>query len=188
MLVTISDALFESIDLSPYEGLSKDLSRGAWWMNALSFLVAAPFIEELLFRLPILKHNYYFLIPSLLLLLGVGGYLVTEQFGFIFILGYSTYLFLAYRFYKERDSFPKSVVVVNMIISSIVFGVLHLYNFNFEEVALDVSGILFCVRSFTPLIFAGLGFALIRLRLSVYWSMIAHSMYNFMPFIAITFL
>jgi membrane protease YdiL (CAAX protease family) len=187
LTLQIADIFLDSINLNQYKDLSKDLSHGIWWKNALAFLIVTPVIEELFFRLPILKHRYYLLIPIVLTLLSLCGFLITERYSFVILFIYSSYLFLLY-FSHKSTSFSRNTVVLNVVVSSLIFGLLHLYNFKFEEVSLDSSGILYCIRSFTPLIMAGFGFAFIRLKLSVYWSMIAHSIYNFLPFIAITYL
>ena len=185
LLINLIDSLCVDVDLEPYQNIKKE-TKNSWIYNLVLFLIIGPVIEELVFRKPIKNHSYYTVIPTILFVFSIVAYCFTYEFSFLLLLVYGIYLMALFFIYRSV-LFSNRIVTINWIISSLIFGVLHLYNHNFHELNLDISGLLYVIEALSPLIIAGFGFGYIRIKLDTYWSVIAHSIYNFLPFVAITF-
>lgn len=149
------------------------------WRKFFSALILAPIIEEYLFRAPIKKIIYFWILGLLVTILAIISIVLKNQIHYLILLVYGIYLLLIYFFnYKRVGDFGLNIIILNILITSLVFGFFHIRDF--EDFDVSKNWLLYLKKSI-PMVILGLGLARIRLKYNTYWSMIGHLMFNSVP-------
>ncbi len=116
-----------------------------FWTAILVMTILPPLIEESIFRLP-LKYKRNYLLRS-----------------------------IAYLFKTDFSSFWKKHLRVIVYLFSVVFGLVHLSNYQ------NVDAVFFLLAPLIigPQLFAGFIFSFLRLRLGFIWAILGHFLHNF---------
>jgi|GEM_PF-3447279 len=181
LLLQVIDLFFESIDFSKLKEFKSksdfDFEENSFWHKAISALLLAPLIEELVFREPLKLSKKNIIIPKLFLISSIIGLIIKRKFIFYLLIVYSIYLLLLFYFLQKPEK--KNIVKLNVIITSILFGYLHIYTFD----KVDIAYWYLYLHKVIPLAIFGFFLAKIRLKLNTYWSILGHTVFNSIPFI-----
>jgi len=141
-------------------------------------LIFAPIIEEIIFRLHLKFNNKNFLISlSVLIIAIIKAYNVSLILFYIFFI-YAVVLIVIWflsRILKSNNIMFK----INIILSILFFGLSHIshikiYNLQFWPVYLHY---------FIPLFIFGYYLSKIRLKLNIFYSVLAHFVFNLIPIV-----
>ncbi len=135
-------------------------------------LVITPLIEEVMFRLIFKPKKIYFII--FLLIWGCICFSINMFFGFII---FSLLVLLVTYYKKLKKIFFKNFNVL-VYVSSILFGTMHLMNYNFKWTIINV---LLIPVFFLPISFAGICLVFVRMKFGFFYTVIVHSFINLIP-------
>lgn len=159
-------------DLSPKR--KENVSNLNPWLFFLNACIVAPLVEECSFRLNLSKkikdHYISISVASLFLVLTLVSSYYYNGFRF---LSYSILILLLYQLTKAN--FPIKIL---LIISSIVFGLIHIDNMNHENILNPISYLVYTA----PFMVLGYFFGLIRLKHGILFAILAHFLKNFVAF------
>lgn len=146
----------------------------------LSSVILAPIMEELVFRIGITSKrlNFYILLLASLVYL----ILTIVQNKYIFSLAISIYpisQYLLYRFFR----IDKNYFSISIFFSAVYFGLIHIFNFNHEE----MRNIFSYAVMILPLIVFGYTFGKIRVKLGISYAILAHMILNLIGFLSSNF-
>lgn len=138
---------------------------------AIASVTVIPLVEEIAFRLPLVRNKYYF--SSLI---GLFLFLFTDylflKIGTLF-LGVLVIINFLY-----KNSFIKNSLIVSSIL---LFSLGHVVNYVAEDIA--EANLINLTILFLPQLILGIGVTIIRLRYSFFAAVIYHSLYNLSIFI-----
>ena len=150
--------------------------RGVFFLF-LSACFITPVLEEILFRAPVI-----FSPKNISLFIGGVSYIIITKtlhinsWKILFLIGAISGVFI----YKIWSTFlikkeikiltTKKMIVVFTIITSLIFGAVH--TLNYSEV--NIYSLILTI----PIVFSGFGFAYIRIKNGLIWSIVLHSMHN----------
>lgn len=159
-------------DLTPSR--KENVSNLNPWLFFLNACVVAPLIEESVFRINLSKKikNHYISI-SVASLFVVLTLLNSDYYNGVPFLIYSIFILLLYQLTKAN--FPIKIL---LIISSIVFGLIHIDNMNHGNVLNPISYLVYTA----PFMVLGYFFGLIRLKHGILFAILAHFLKNFVAF------
>lgn len=149
----------------------------------ISIILIAPIIEELIFRVHLkLKRKFFIISIVLLSCLLISEVYKTKSFNFnsIFYIIYILYLFLV-MFINIKYSIEDSVYLrkTNIIINCLFFALFHITNYKIT----NNNNVYLLIINVLPMFIFGYYFSIIRLKLNIYWAILAHMTANFLPFI-----
>lgn len=177
LILGIIDHFSNSIDFSIVKSISEENEyNGTYfilWLG-LKTLIIAPVVEEFIFRKPIKFSKSGSIILLLVVIYSVLMIIIKPHLNFYFLGAYSILMLGFYYFFKKK----KNNNHIILIFTSLVFGVFHINNIVIVE---SHQWYLYLYKVF-PLIILGFGLGLIRLKLSVFWSIVGHSLFNLVPF------
>lgn len=140
-------------------------------------VVFFPIIEEFLFRSILRKGKYYFyfflfaLVYAILLLLKINFYISIAVSLFLTITSFFLRIKIPYYFIKKN---MKPI----LIITNVLFAIIHLYNFN-----IPASNILILFIIIFQKFIGGIYLSFICVRYGLVFSILFHSLYNGLPHI-----
>lgn len=150
------------------------------WETFISYVIVVPFIEEIIFRAPMLvpKGKIYSILISLVSVFSILIYIENEtlQASIIILIITLQILYLAYsRMGSEVNNFIKKNYLLLVYLTSISFGLIHMANY--EGVGLQTF------ISVIGRIIAGFYFAFIVTKYDFKSSYFLHGINNVIPFI-----
>jgi hypothetical protein len=136
-----------------------------------SFFVAiclSPIIEELVFRLPLIKGDY-FIISIILSFI----FLTTSSYIFVkIILSLFVGLFIFYQFYTHSNTLRYILIITSIL----AFVLIHFDNFNAKD--LESYGLINTIILFLPQFFLAILITKIRMETTFINAVVFHSFYN----------
>lgn len=136
-----------------------------------SFFVAiclSPIIEELVFRLPLIKGDY-FIISIVLSFI----FLTTSSYIFVkIILSLFVALFIFYQFYNHSNTLQCILIITSIL----AFVIIHFDNFNTKD--LENYGLINTIFLFLPQFFLAILITKIRMETTFINAVVFHSFYN----------
>ena len=136
-----------------------------------SFFVAiclSPIIEELVFRLPLIKGDY-FIISIVLSFI----FLTTSSYIFVkIILSLFVALFVFYQFYNHSNTLQCILIITSIL----AFVIIHFDNFNKKD--LENYGLINTIFLFLPQFFLAILITKIRMETTFINAVVFHSFYN----------
>lgn len=157
---------------------------GTFGMNSLFFgLLFAPLSEELVFRFPLYLNRNNLLICTCALLALLSFNLIEFSTHFSFQkceLPAIGFLLLGVN-YTAKKIFPVNGFRFTVYLSCLVFGFLHLWNYQ------PLSGLSLLVSPLIvlPILISGFGFSYIRLKFGFFWGLALHILMNLVPVISL---
>jgi len=154
--------------------------------NNITFIViflilVGPFIEELIFRLP-LRYKKANFIPLTVVILFFAGTLLFKKLHlslalsiplFVVFTAFSIFYIFNRRMAENRDKFLSSNYHYFFYSLTILFALIHISNFNYS-----VSLLLFAPIIVLPQFVAGFLFGLIRIKQGFIWGFFLHALHN----------
>ena len=154
--------------------------------NNITFIViflilVGPFIEELIFRLP-LRYKKANFIPLTVVILFFAGTLLFKKLHlslalsiplFVVFTAFSIFYIFNRRMAENRDKFLSSNYPYFFYSLTILFALIHISNFNYS-----VSLLLFAPIIVLPQFVAGFLFGLIRIKQGFIWGFFLHALHN----------
>ena len=154
--------------------------------NNITFIVIflilfGPFIEELIFRLP-LRYKKANFIPLTVVILFFAGTLLFKKLHlslalsiplFVVFTAFSIFYIFNRRMAENRDKFLSSNYHYFFYSLTILFALIHISNFNYS-----VSLLLFAPIIVLPQFVAGFLFGLIRIKQGFIWGFFLHALHN----------
>ena len=177
----LAEFIFD-IDLSNLKFIEKErkINNHSYGLliKIIQLLLITPIIEELIFRLPIRPSKK-----------GILFTIIALSYTIILSLikgGYYTWLFLSigiiiaiYSYFYSRGVTRSKYENKAIVLSSIIFGLFHFLNFE----TFDISLWYYYLYKTFPLMILGFFLAKIRLESSIFFCILAHSIFNLPPFI-----
>ncbi len=166
LLLVILDVIGDFFNLKKLQiEDSKDIMENIVFYSFF-FILIAPVLEELLYRLPLKKNRYviFSLLISVVYIL-IFNILIVKIALIIYLLSIIYLIF-------SKNEVPK----VFIILSILVFTISHLGNYNVAEIkSLNFFSLLFLLL---PQMILGIINSLIRINISFKYSLLYHALYN----------
>ncbi len=136
----------------------------------------APFVEELMFRLPIVPNKLYCITSIAVICLVIIKVLLKDSNnkGYVLLLVWAS-LILLYNYISNIIQINTNYsLILFSIISSLFFAYAHVYNFKIESKENSLITLF-------PIFVLGILLSYIRYKAGIGWSIFTHSLINFFP-------
>jgi membrane protease YdiL (CAAX protease family) len=133
-------------------------------------VIFAPFIEEIIFRLP-LEKTYYFIISILFSLLFFKGFNETNIIISTLIIGFSISI-TCFQIFPQKSILKRILIFISVL----TFTLVHINNYSFNE--LKLMSIFELILLFLPQLLLGIFTTKLRVNSKIYYPILLHSAYN----------
>jgi hypothetical protein len=155
--------------VEPDDNKLKDEFMSNFIFSFFGAICLSPIIEELVFRLPLIKGDY-FIISLVLSFI----FLTTSSFVFVkIILSLYVGLFVFYQFYSHSNILRWILIVTSIL----AFVIIHFDNFNTKD--FEGYGLINTIILFLPQFFLAILITKIRMETTFINAVVFHSFYNF---------
>lgn len=179
--IFLQQLLFKNGLVTSENHFVKDLFKESVFLSFAIFILILPFIEELVFRLP-LRYKKVNFIPFIVLITSINGVILFETFHFplslsIPLLVVVTAILIFYIFNRnmaeKRETILSSNYPLYFYAVTTLFALAHLSNFNYS-----VSLLLFAPIVVLPQFVGGFLFGFIRIKQGFIWGFFLHALHN----------